>query len=72
VGAEVLVTSFARSSRLAGSGASVAQRWGPSSWDGASAAVYFFPERLFAIYLIMAVVLLFRPQGLFGRSVRRI
>ena len=50
----------------------MAQRWGPSSWDGASAAVYFFPERLFAIYLIMAVVLLFRPQGLFGRSVRRI
>jgi branched-chain amino acid transport system permease protein len=36
--------------------------------------VYFFPELdLFAIYLIMALVLLFRPQGLFGEiEVRRI
>jgi len=32
-----------------------------------SAAVYFFPELdLFAIYFIMALVLVFRPQGFFG------
>jgi branched-chain amino acid transport system permease protein len=74
VGAEVLVTSFA-----------VVAIGGLGSIGGAalgavivglarSAAVYLFPELdLFAIYLIMALVLLFRPQGLFGEvEVRRI
>jgi len=74
VGAEVLVTSFA-----------VVAIGGLGSIGGAalgsllvglarSAAVYFKPELdLFAIYLIMAVVLLFRPQGFFGEiEVRRI
>jgi branched-chain amino acid transport system permease protein len=74
VGAEVLVTSFA-----------VIAIGGLASIGGAalgslivglarSAAVYFFPELdLFAIYLIMALVLLFRPQGFFGEvEVRRI
>jgi len=74
VGAEVLVTSFA-----------VVAIGGLGSIGGAalgallvglarSAAVYFFPELdLFAIYLIMAAVLAFRPQGFFGEvEVRRI
>jgi branched-chain amino acid transport system permease protein len=39
-----------------------------------AAAVHLFPELdLFAIYLIMALVLLARPEGLFGRvELRRI
>jgi branched-chain amino acid transport system permease protein len=74
VGADVLVTSFA-----------VIAIGGLGSIGGAalgsivvgltrSAAVYFFPELdLFAIYFIMALVLLFRPEGFFGViEVRRI
>ena len=35
-------------------------------------AVHFFPEvELFVIYAVMAVVLAFRPQGLFGRPAAR-
>jgi branched-chain amino acid transport system permease protein len=36
--------------------------------------VYLYPELdLFAVYFIMALVLLFRPQGLFGEvEIRRI
>ncbi|MGH2699070.1 MAG: branched-chain amino acid ABC transporter permease, partial [Actinomycetota bacterium] len=39
-----------------------------------AAAVHLVPElELFTIYLVMAAVLLFRPQGLFAREeVRRI
>ncbi len=37
-----------------------------------SASVHLFPELdLVAIYLVMALVLLFRPQGLFGRAEMR-
>ncbi|MBX5452678.1 MAG: branched-chain amino acid ABC transporter permease [Acidobacteriia bacterium] len=74
IGADVLVISFA-----------VIAIGGLGSIGGAavgsvvvglarSAAVYFFPELdLFTIYLIMTLVLLFRPQGLFGEiEIRRI
>jgi branched-chain amino acid transport system permease protein len=74
VGAEVIVTSFA-----------VIAIGGLGSVGGAAlgslvvglaraAAVYLFPELdLFVIYLIMALVLLVRPEGFFGQlEVRRI
>jgi branched-chain amino acid transport system permease protein len=74
VGAEVIVTSFA-----------VVAIGGLGSIGGAAlgalvvgiaraAAVYLFPELdLFVIYLIMALVLLLRPEGFFGQlEVRRI
>jgi branched-chain amino acid transport system permease protein len=74
IGAEVIVTSFA-----------VVAIGGLGSIGGAAlgsllvglaraAAVHLFPELdLFAIYLIMALVLLARPEGLFGRvELRRI
>jgi branched-chain amino acid transport system permease protein len=74
VGAEVLVTSFAVIA-IGGLGSIGGAALGSVIVGLArSAAVYFFPELdLFAIYLIMALVLLFRPQGLFGEvEVRRI
>jgi len=74
VGAEVLVTSFAVIA-IGGLGSIGGAALGSIVVGLArSAAVYFFPELdLFAIYLIMALVLLFRPQGLFGEiEVRRI
>ena len=74
VGAEVLVTSFAVIA-IGGLGSIGGAALGSVIVGMArSAAVYFFPELdLFAIYLIMALVLLFRPQGLFGEiEVRRI
>ena len=74
VGAEVLVTSFAVIA-IGGLGSIGGAALGSIIVGLArSAAVYFFPELdLFAIYLIMALVLLFRPQGLFGEiEVRRI
>lgn len=74
IGVEVIVLSFA-----------VVAIGGLGSIGGAAlgsilvglaraAAVHLFPELdLFAIYLIMALVLLFRPQGLFGQmEMRRI
>jgi branched-chain amino acid transport system permease protein len=74
VGAEVLVTSFAVIA-IGGLGSIGGAALGALVVGLArSAAVYFFPELdLFAIYLIMALVLLFRPQGFFGEiEVRRI
>ena len=74
VGAEVLVTSFAVIA-IGGLGSIGGAALGALIVGLArSAAVYFFPELdLFAIYLIMALVLLFRPQGFFGEiEVRRI
>jgi branched-chain amino acid transport system permease protein len=74
VGAEVLVTSFAVIA-IGGLGSIGGAALGSIVVGLArSAAVYFFPELdLFAIYLIMALVLLFRPQGFFGEiEVRRI
>jgi branched-chain amino acid transport system permease protein len=74
VGAEVLVTSFAVIA-IGGLGSIGGAALGSVVVGLArSAAVYFFPELdLFAIYLIMALVLLFRPQGFFGEvEVRRI
>jgi branched-chain amino acid transport system permease protein len=39
---------------------------------GRAAAVHLFPEvELFVIYAVMAVVLVFRPEGLFGREAAR-
>jgi len=74
VGAEVLVTSFAVIA-IGGLGSIGGAALGSVVVGLArSAAVYFFPELdLFAIHLIMALVLLFRPQGFFGEvEVRRI
>lgn len=74
VGADVLVTSFAVIA-IGGLGSIGGAALGAVVVGLArSAAVYFFPELdLFAIYFIMALVLLFRPQGFFGEiEVRRI
>lgn len=74
VGADVLVTSFAVIA-IGGLGSIGGAALGALLVGLArSAAVYFAPELdLFAIYAIMALVLLFRPQGLFGEvEVRRI
>ena len=74
VGADVLVTSFAVIA-IGGLGSIGGAALGAIVVGLArSAAVYFFPELdLFAIYFIMALVLLFRPQGFFGEiEVRRI
>ncbi len=74
VGADVLVTSFAVIA-IGGLGSIGGAALGALVVGLArSAAVYLFPELdLFAIYLMMALVLLFRPQGLFGEvEVRRI
>ena len=73
-GADVLVTSFAVIA-IGGLGSIGGAALGALIVGMArSAAVYFAPELdLFAIYVIMALVLLFRPQGLFGEvEVRRI
>ena len=73
-GADVLVTSFAVIA-IGGLGSIGGAALGAIVVGLArSAAVYFFPELdLFAIYFTMALVLLFRPQGLFGEfEVRRI
>jgi branched-chain amino acid transport system permease protein len=74
VGADVLVTSFAVIA-IGGLGSIGGAALGSIVVGVArSAAVYFFPELdLFAIYFIMALVLLVRPEGLFGVvEVRRI
>jgi branched-chain amino acid transport system permease protein len=74
LGADVLVTSFAVIA-IGGLGSIAGAALGAIVVGLArSAAVYFFPELdLFAIYFIMAMVLLFRPQGFFGEiEVRRI
>jgi branched-chain amino acid transport system permease protein len=74
VGAEVLVTSFAVIA-IGGLGSIGGAALGAVLVGLArSAAVHFFPELdLFAIYFIMALVLLFRPQGFFGEfEMRRI
>jgi branched-chain amino acid transport system permease protein len=74
LGADVLVTSFAVIA-IGGLGSIAGAALGAIVVGLArSAAVYFFPEfDLFAIYFIMALVLLFRPQGFFGEiEVRRI
>jgi branched-chain amino acid transport system permease protein len=74
VGADVLVTSFAVIA-IGGLGSIAGAALGAIVVGLArSAAVYVFPELdLFAIYFIMALVLLFRPQGFFGEvDVRRI
>ena len=74
VGADVLVTSFAVIA-IGGLGSIAGAALGAIVVGLArSAAVYFLPELdLFAIYFIMALVLLFRPQGFFGEiEVRRI
>ena len=74
VEADVLVTSFAVIA-IGGLGSIGGAALGAIVVGLArSAAVYFFPELdLFAIYFTMALVLLFRPQGLFGEfEVRRI
>jgi branched-chain amino acid transport system permease protein len=74
VGADVLVASFAVIA-IGGLGSIGGAALGSIVVGLArSAAVYFFPELdLFAIYFIMALVLLFRPEGLFGViEVRRI
>jgi branched-chain amino acid transport system permease protein len=74
VGAEVIVTSFAVVA-IGGLGSIAGAALGSLAVGIARAtAVYLFPELdLFAIYVIMALVLLLRPEGLFGRiEVRRI
>jgi branched-chain amino acid transport system permease protein len=74
LGADVLVTSFAVIA-IGGLGSITGAALGAIVVGLArSAAVYLFPELdLFAIYFIMALVLLFRPQGFFGEiEVRRI
>jgi branched-chain amino acid transport system permease protein len=74
VGADVLVASFAVIA-IGGLGSIGGAALGSIVVGLArSAAVYFFPELdLFTIYFIMAVVLLFRPEGFFGViEVRRI
>jgi branched-chain amino acid transport system permease protein len=74
VGADVLVISFAVIA-IGGLGSIGGAALGSIVVGLArSAAVYLLPELdLFAIYLIMALVLLFRPEGLFGQiEVRRI
>jgi len=74
VGAEVLVTSFAVIA-IGGLGSIGGAALGSLLVGMArSFAVYKFPEMdLYVIYLIMALVLLFRPQGFFGEiEVRRI
>ncbi len=74
VGADVLVVSFAVIA-IGGLGSIAGAALGAVVVGLArSAAVYLAPELdLFAIYLIMALVLLFRPEGFFGEvQVRRI
>ena len=74
VGADVLVISFAVIA-IGGLGSIGGAALGSIVVGLArSAAVYLLPELdLFAIYLLMALVLLFRPEGLFGQiEVRRI
>jgi branched-chain amino acid transport system permease protein len=74
VGADVLVTSFAVIA-IGGLGSIAGAALGAIVVGLArSAAVYLFPELdLFAVYFIMALVLLFRPQGFFGEiEARRI
>ncbi len=74
VGADVLVVSFAVIA-IGGLGSIGGAALGSIVVGLArSAAVYLAPELdLFAIYFIMALVLLFRPQGFFGEiEVRRI
>jgi branched-chain amino acid transport system permease protein len=74
VGADVLVTSFAVIA-IGGLGSIGGAALGALIVGLArSAAVYLYPELdLFAVYFIMALVLLFRPQGLFGEvEIRRI
>jgi branched-chain amino acid transport system permease protein len=74
VGADVLVVSFAVIA-IGGLGSIGGAALGALIVGMArSAAVYLYPELdLFAVYFIMALVLLFRPQGLFGEvEVRRI
>jgi branched-chain amino acid transport system permease protein len=74
IGAEVLVISFAVIA-IGGLGSVGGAALGALVVGLArSTAVYLLPELdLFAIYLIMAVVLLFRPQGFFGAiEMRRI
>lgn len=74
IGADVLVISFAVIA-IGGLGSIGGAALGSLVVGLArSAAVYLLPELdLFAIYLIMALVLLFRPQGFFGEiELRRI
>jgi len=74
VGAEVIVTSFAVIA-IGGLGSIAGAALGSLVVGVArAAAVYLFPELdLFVIYLIMALVLLVRPEGFFGQiAVRRI
>ena len=74
VGAEVIVTSFAVVA-IGGLGSIAGAALGSLVVGIARAtAVYLAPELdLFAIYVIMALVLLLRPEGFFGRiEVRRI
>lgn len=74
VGAEVIVTSFAVIA-IGGLGSIAGAALGSIVVGVArAAAVYLFPELdLFVIYLIMALVLLLRPEGFFGQiEVRRI
>jgi branched-chain amino acid transport system permease protein len=74
VGADVLVVSFAVIA-IGGLGSIGGAALGSAVVGLArSAAVYLLPELdLFVIYLIMALVLLFRPQGFFGEiEARRI
>ncbi len=74
IGAEVIVVSFAVVA-IGGLGSIGGAALGALLVGLARAtAVHLFPELdLFAIYLIMALVLLFRPQGLFGQvEARRI
>ena len=74
IGAEVIVVSFAVVA-IGGLGSIPGAALGALLVGLARAtAVHLFPELdLFAIYVIMALVLLFRPQGLFGQvEARRI
>jgi branched-chain amino acid transport system permease protein len=74
IGAEVIVTSFAVIA-IGGLGSIAGAALGSLVVGVArAAAVYIIPELdLFVIYVIMALVLLLRPEGLFGRiEVRRI
>lgn len=74
VGADVIVTSFAVVA-IGGLGSIAGAALGSLIVGLArAAAVYLYPELdLFVIYLIMAVVLLIRPEGFFGQiEVRRI
>jgi branched-chain amino acid transport system permease protein len=74
VGAEVIVTSFAVIA-IGGLGSVAGAALGSLVVGLArAAAIYLYPELdLFVIYLIMALVLLVRPEGFFGQiEVRRI